>query len=1059
MKQVGIQGAYLVCISDTSSKVPFEKPVRQLTPEWWSMVNHAMRECKRLGLQLAYHVSDGFALAGGPWITPKLSMQKIVWSKTYVKGALSNDIMLEQPTAKENFYQDIAVFAYPAQSSNAFGEIILRPLVTTSNGQDASFLYTSDEDSKTFRSDSTCWIQYKYENPFTLRSLKTHTGGNNYQSQRLIVLASDDGVQFDTVIRLQPPRHGWQDTDEDYTFSIPATTARYFRFVYDKAESEPGSEDLDAAKWKPTLKLKGIYLNDEPVINQMEAKNGSIWRVAENTKQQMVPDTKAVPFKSILNLTDLLDREGKLQWKPDSGNWVVVRIGHSSTGHTNATGGAAKGLECDKFNPEAIRIQFDNWFAKAFEKTDPGLAKEVLKIFYIDSWEAGSQNWSQNFLDEFKKRRGYDLMPYLLVMTGVPIDNASSSEKILHDVRQTIAELVNDIFYVTLRKLSKEKGCNFTAESVAPTMVSDGLLHYKTVDFPTGEFWLNSPTHDKPNDMFDAISAAHIYGKNIVQAEAFTTVRMDWTEHPGMLKSVGDRSFAMGINRFLFHVATHNPWMDRKPGMTLGTVGLFFQRDQTWFKQGKAYVDYVARTSALLQQGKPVADIAVFIGEEVPRRSVLPDRLVNTLPGIFGKEMVAKEKIRLQNQGLPQRTKPYGVSHSANMADPEDWTDALRGYRYDCFNTDALWQAKAVGGKMLMPSGLSYPIVVFPGKLLMNPNHHLMSLKVAEKILELKNGGVSILLDKDYKLPISFEEDLQALQILWKKIVDGNSSRVIAIPYLKESFEILGIPRDLDATKNKARIAWTHRKLTDGDIYFISNQENRDQDFDLSFRVKGLQPEIWDAVTGETKSALQWKMENDRTEMKIPLAANGSVFVIFRKLTSVKENNHRSSLGKWKTDISHNWMVKFDSSFGGPVLNQAFKKLSPWNESQNDSIKYYSGTVVYTRTFGLSNLKSNIAYYLSIDSLFNMATIRINGKECGTIWTKPYRLDVSKAIVNGLNKIEIAVTNTWFNRLQHDNTLPENKRLTWTTAPLSFMKDLPMQKAGLEGNIWLEEVF
>jgi hypothetical protein len=171
----------------------------------------------------------------------------------------------------------------------------------------------------------------------------------------------------------------------------------------------------------------------------------------------------------------------------------------------------------------------------------------VLKVFHVDSWECGSQNWSTTFSNEFQKRRGYDLMPYLLAMTGVPIEDATTSEKFLHDIRQTIAELVNDVFYKTLNKLAHEKGCQFSAESVAPTMVSDGLLHYKNVDIPMGEFWLNSPTHDKPNDMLDAISGAHIYGKNIIQAEAFTSLRMNWDEHPGNLKILGDRNFALGI--------------------------------------------------------------------------------------------------------------------------------------------------------------------------------------------------------------------------------------------------------------------------------------------------------------------------------------------------------------------------------------------------------------------------------------------------------------------------------------------------------------------------------
>jgi hypothetical protein len=447
LKEVGIGGAYLMPIKDTVSTIPFQPVVRQGTPEWWSMVQYSMQEAKRLGLQLAMHFSDGFALGGGPWITPELSMQKLVWTKTYLNNGSSSTIQLNQPEANEDFYKDIAVFAYPAVSTNAFSDVVPVPTVTTSTGVKAQFLCFPDEENKqSFKSDSSCWIQYKYPQAITCRSVRIHVGGNNYQAQRLIVQSSNDGENFTTITRLEAPRHGWQDTDEDYTNAIPVTTARYFRFVYNKDGTEPGAEDLDAAKWKPSFKVMGIYLDDEPVIHQYEAKNGSIWRIAENTTVEQVTKNEAIPLDKIINLTAKMDAEGKLNWSAPPGNWAIVRIGHTSTGHKNETGGAAKGLECDKFNPEAIRLQFNNWFGKAFDKTDASLAKEVLKVFHLDSWECGSQNWSQHFKKEFQQRRGYDLTPYLLVMTGVPVTDAATSEKILHDVRQTIAELVNDVF-------------------------------------------------------------------------------------------------------------------------------------------------------------------------------------------------------------------------------------------------------------------------------------------------------------------------------------------------------------------------------------------------------------------------------------------------------------------------------------------------------------------------------------------------------------------------------------------------------------------------------------
>ncbi len=1036
MKEIGIGGAYLMPIKDTSSVIPFQPVVRQLTPEWWAMVKFAMQEAKRLDLKLAMHVSDGFALAGGPWITPDLSMQKIVWTKTYIKADQARKIKLSRPDANENYYKDIAVFAYPANNSTAFSDTTLIPTVTTSNGTRANFLSFPGDDKQSFRSDTTCWIQYKYPLPLTCRSIKIHTGGNNYQAHRLIVQSSEDGENFRTITRLEPPRHGWQDTDEDVTHAIPAVTARYFRFIYNKEGSEPGAEDLDAAKWRPSFKVNGIYLSDEPVINQYEGKNGSIWRVSKSTTEEQVPRSSAVPLRSIINLSGKMDADGNLNWSAPAGNWIIVRMGHTSTGHTNATGGAGKGLECDKFNPGAIKKQFDNWFAKAFQKTDPVLSKQVLKVFHVDSWECGSQNWSMTFPGEFKKRRGYDLMPYLPAMAGVPIENAATSEKFLHDVRQTIAELVNDVFYVTLKKLAHEKGCHFSAEAIAPTMVSDGLLHYKNTDLPMGEFWLNSPTHDKPNDMLDAISGGHIYGKNIIQAEAFTSVRMNWGEHPGNLKSVGDRNFTIGINKMVLHVFTHNPWMDKKPGMTLDGIGLYFQRDQTWFKQSKVWIDYLTRCQALLQMGNPVVDIAVFTGEEVPRRSVLPDRLINTLPGIFGKEKVEAEKRRLLNEGQPLRQIPDGVTHSANMADPEDWIDPLNGYAYDSFNPDVLMTMKVVNGRVLTPGGANYAVLVIPGKHPMNPNGIINNV-ILNKLKQLAMAGARIIVDNE----------------LIKSFNDNKN--VSSSPFIESSFEKQGVKKDVAIESNGSSVAWAHRKTPDADIYFISNQLNRSQTVKISFRIQGKDWEILDPVSGSRFIFYEYVggSQLDRTVLEIPFEANQSFFVVFKGKQDPKKliTLVTSEPGEL-AEFNNKWTVTFDQSRGGPKNTQTFDTLTSWTRSPEPSVKYYSGSALYTNSFTWNTGMKRA--WIVLDSIFNIATVKVNGIACGTLWTYPLELEITKAVRPGDNKIEIEVTNTWHNRLIGDNLLSPDKRVTWTTAPFR-LKDKPLLPAGLVGNVKL----
>ena len=1050
MKAVGIGGAYLMTIKDTSADIAFQPVVRQLTPEWWAMVKFAMQEVKRLHLQLAMHVSDGFALAGGPWITPELSMQKLVWTKKYITARTSN-IQLKQPETVAGYYKDVAVYAYPANYNNDLAST-LKPVVSSSKNDDASFLANPSGES-TFKCDSSCWIQYAYEKPVNVKQVRIKKQNNGYQSQRFIISYSEDGIHFMTGDTLHPPRHGWQDWDEDYTHAVKPFTAKYIRLNWSPGRTEPGSEDLDAAKWKPVLRVKGIYLSDESVINNYEAKNGSVWRIATNTTDAEVPIKDAVPLKSIIDLTSKMDSDGKLNWTAPGGNWIIVRIGHTSTGHTNETGGGGKGLECDKFNKAAVTLQFENWFGAAFRKTDPALAREVLKVFHVDSWECGSQNWSKTFPAEFKKRRGYDLMPYLPVMAGIPVENAKTSEKVLHDVRETIAELINDVFFATLRKLAHEKGCLFSAESVAPTMVSDGMLHYKNADMPMGEFWLNSPTHDKPSDMLDAISGAHVYGKKIVQAESFTTLRMDWSEDPGSLKILGDRNFALGINRMVIHVFVHNPWLDKKPGMTLDGVGLYFQRDQAWFGQSKAWIDYLTRCQSLLQMGKPVTDIAVFTGEEVPRRSVLPDRLVSTLPGIFGKEKVECERKRLTNAGEPVTKIPNGVTHAANMADPADWIDPLNGYGFDSFNPDALMMMSVKDGKVVLPGGASYRVLVIPGYRPMQPNNNLMSLKVAEKIWQLAQEGATIIISKDFKKGIGLmDEDVHVREVLEKLYQHHNiRGRVIFTPFTGSSFARLGVEKDVAIRSNNHTIAWTHRKYQNSDIYFISNQKHEEQKLRLSFRVIDKEPEVWNPVTGEIEKT-DWKIEGSRSSVSLSLQPAQSFFIIFRKVPKQKSVVKKSN--GYVLKFNDKWTLQFDKKYGGPQQKVIFDSLVSWTESPDLSIKYYSGTVIYRNSFNLSDKDFSKKGWIELDSVFNMATVKINGIDCGTMWTQPFTTEITKALKKGINTIEIEVSNTWHNRLIRDNMLPEDKRITWTTAPF-YLKDKPLLPAGITGKIKL----
>jgi len=1066
MKQAGIAGAYLMTIKGPANPPLIDPPVLQLSPEFWDMIHWAFKEADRLGLKIAFHGADGFAVAGGPWITPEMSMQKVVWSTTEIAGGKSVNIKLPVPEHYKDYYKDIATFAIPIKEYQASSQIQL-PKVTTSNNTDASFLADPKKDDN-FKFAEKGWIQYEFAQPFKCKSIVIETKGRDFQAQRLIVEVSDNGIDFKFHERMVAPRHGWQDMDFAHTHTITPVTAKYFRFVYDPVGTEPGAEDLDFAKWKQNLKVSKITLSNQALIDNYEGKSGAVWRLSPETSAKQIPNAESFKKSEIINISNLVDANGNLNWKAPKGKWKIIRMGHTSTGHENATGGAGKGLEVDKFNPELIRFQLDHWFGEMVHTIGPDLAAKTLEILHFDSWECGSQNWSSVFQAEFQKRRGYNLVDYLPVMAGIPIESADVSEKVLYDVRKTIAELVADNFYGTVAQIAKENNVKLSSENVAPVVTSDALLHYKYVDYPSGEFWLKSPTHDKPFDMLDAISGGHIYGKDIIQAESFTALRMDWDEHPGNLKTLADRNYALGINRLFYHVFVHNPWTDRKPGMTLDDIGTFFQRDQTWWKPGKAWFEYCQRVQLQLQKGKPVIDLAVFIGEDFPSRSFVPDRLVPFIPNVFGAARLENEKIRLENDGQPTTKMPKEVTYSKNNTDLSQWINPLNGYQYDSFNADVLINsAKVENGKISFGGGIEYGALLFPGSHKMAPNK-MISLAAAEKILQLIQDGGTVFVDEkpDLQPGMHSEEDHKK----WQNIVDeiwnnpSNASSwkigkgtVIKLPFLGNDFASIGIVQDLYFPKlNRAdseTLAWTHRKSEKEEIYFISNQKEQKRNFEASFRISGKIPELYNPVTDKSSALPDWKIENGRTIIPIVLEANESCFIIFREETKETLSNKKQNYATVETvqTLDENWELQFDPEFHGPKEVIKANKLFDWSTSNNDLIKYYSGTVIYKKEF-IWKGKTDEKFWLDLGTIANIAEVTLNGKDCGMIWTFPYKTAISQALKKGRNSIEIKITNTWANRLIGDEKLPKEERLTWTTAPFRLQEGI-LLKAGLLGPV------
>lgn len=1054
-----IAGAYFTPIKGKTDPPLFEPATETLTPEWWEMFRYLVSEAKKYNIKIALFPNDGFATAGGPWITAEKSMQKIVAADTVlsINGKSKLRITLPQPERNEGYYEDIKLYAI-AQSQRYKSSETNIPKVSNSYGEDLQRLATKGN-KQHFASSQPGWIQYEFDEPFAANTLKIEWNASNYQANRLQVLVSDNGKDFKMLTQLQSPRMGWLDWDNGVTHTLPQTKAKFYRFVYDPKGSQPGAEDLDIGKWKPSLKLLGITLFEEAKINQFEGKTGEIWRVSLPTSPTDIPKEKIIQAQNV-RVLPAPSASGEIELNLPKGLWKILRVGHTSTGHKNETAGAGKGLECDKLDADVVAFQFEQWYGKAKQAVESSLSKEVLTVFHIDSWESGSQNWTKRMPEEFKKRNGYALQDYLPVLAGYVVNSVELSEAFLHDYRETIAALLLDKGFGTLRRISDKYGVELTAETTAPVMTSDGLSHFSLTDRTMGEFWFRSPSHDKPNDVLDAVSGAHIYGKNVVMSEAFTQIRMQWDEHPRLLKPVQDLNYALGVNNLAYHVYVHNPWMDRKPGMTLDGVGTYFQRDQIWWKPGKAWVNYAIRSQQLLQQGKPVRDVAVFIGEEIPRRALLPDRLVDVLPGIIGADRVSRTATKLANEGQPLQ-KIASVTTSANMYNPVDWIDPLRGYAYDSFNPHALLQgAKVIDGAVQFSDHIAYKLLVVPGKHLLNPNPEASSLAVLSKFADLAEAGATILFQtKPNKINgIVSAQDSAAFQTLLDhlfadmhtenglQLKNIGKGKVYLGAYEGSDFKALGIAEDLIINdKENETIAWNHRYFGGVDSYFLSNQDSLARQATLSFRRKAAHVYLYDVVSDKLR-AIETKSNDNRSHVSVDFAPHQSLFILL--------SDKQLDLPVWKEERAEILKGKWTLQLEGQEA-KAMEQDVPafWTESEEETIRYHAGKGTYSLRFKQSNNLKDKRAVLRLANVEGMAEVLLNGKEVGVIWAKPYEIDVTDYLKKGENLLEINVYHTWGNRFGYEESGKAEQKMIQTTATPKFLKAL--QPAGLSGEVQL----
>ncbi len=328
------------------------------------------------------------------------------------------------------------------------------------------------------------------------------------------------------------------------------------------------------------------------------------------------PANQKIDRRKIVDLTARLDKSGRLSWDAPPGKWMLLRLGHTPTGTVNAPSPEeGRGLECDKLSREGIDEHFAGLMAKLIADVGPAAGK-TLTYTHIDSWENHSQNWTPRMREEFQKRRGYDPLPLLPVMTGRVVDSLAVSERFLWDLRKTIAELNDENYAGRLRELAHEHGMKLSIEAYGDGLFDD-LSYAGRADSPMCEFWMGGGAMETVKEM---ASAGHTYGRNIVGAESFTAITAvaKWMNHPFSIKALGDAAFCNGVNRFVFHRYAHQPWLDRVPGMTMGPWGIHYERTETWWEQTRPWHEYLARCNHLLRQGLFVADLCYLQTEGSP---------------------------------------------------------------------------------------------------------------------------------------------------------------------------------------------------------------------------------------------------------------------------------------------------------------------------------------------------------------------------------------------------------------------------------------------------------
>lgn len=1016
MKKAGINRAFIGNIG--LDEVPYGK-VKMLSDEWWEILHLALKTATELNIEIGIFNSPGWSQSGGPWVKSENAMRYLTASETKVKGPLKFSQKLEKPI---DLFQDVKVLAYPEPKDN---EVVLSNenarISTSPQIKDVKFITDGDTTTGiTFPKGNTFTINFDANRAFTARSLSLKSTNNSIYTN-VQLQAKDTQGEYITIKefifnRVNDMINVGFKPYAPLFISFPAVTSKSFRLIF--KDEMPSNWSFPQAN--KNSGLVDVKLSAVPRVENYAQKTFAkmyhtplpSWAEYQWSQQEEVADKSfLIDPEKVLDISQFMDDDGKLNWEVPEGNWVIIRTGMTPTGTKNSPASPeATGYEVDKMSKKHVELHFDGYMGEILRRI-PAADRKCFKVVVQDSYEQGGQNFTDDFLDQFKKVYSYDPLPYLPVYQGVVVNSQLASDRFLWDMRRLVANKIAYDYVGGLRDISHENGLTTWLENYGHWgFPGEFLMYGGQSDEIAGEFWSEGTLGDIENRA--ATSCGHIYGKSKIWAESNTCGGQAFSRYPASIKHRGDRFFAEGINATLLHVYIHQPYEDKNPGVN-APFGNPFNRKNTWFSQMDVYTQYLKRTNYMLQQGLNVADVAYFIGEDTP--------------------------------------KMIGVT------DPE----LPLGYQFDYMNAEVIERDMTVeNGLITLPHGTQYKMMVLPKLETMRP-------ELLVKIKELVNDG-AIILGPAPKYSPSLQNQPQADQQvkaiaeeLWAG-VDGvtlksrkyGKGRVLNGMDMTEALALINVVPDCKLPDDNL-VHYGHRSLGDQEIYFLTNQTKETQVILPEFRITGKQPELWEATTGYRRILPAYEQKKNTTTVPLKLAPSESVFVVFSK-TAGKAKTRDIAANYPKAELISNfnipWIVNFDASQRGPEKAVVFETLIDWSTSDDERIKYYSGTAYYNNTFNLDKITENEKISIDLGALTAMAKVTVNGKYAGGVWTAPYRLDITELVKQGENQLKIEVVNTWVNRVIGDMKLPEKERKTW--APhLPYNAQSPLQPSGLFGPV------